>query len=90
MLTIEHNDKEYPQVKEVTAYPKVMPALVATYKPVAVSLDQFRAGTAIPAWVPWTWCAALKKMVSPAERIATCREIADDCGTPKGGMPVPF
>lgn len=101
LLNVLHNDKGYPRVEAVAGYPDGLPAPTATLAPTAVSLEEFEAGKAIPEWVPWLYSRSLEKMVSPADHVRNCKEIAGE-GPPrsapatepaeagKAGDPIPF
>lgn len=55
LLNIKHSDKGYPRVDGVTAVPKGLPCPPATRKPFALTLDEYRAGTKVPEWIPWLY-----------------------------------
>lgn len=60
----------YPRIEGVAAVPKGFPLPTATYKPVAISLDEFKTNPGIiPEWVPWHYGNPL------AEHIKACKEI---------------
>lgn len=60
----------YPKVDGVAGVPAGLPFPEAQRKPVAMTLDQFRAGEKIPEWVPWLYGRPLE------EKIKECKELA--------------
>lgn len=69
LLNVVENKAGYPKVDGMSMLPKGMAAPVPTYPLTAVSLDEFRAGTAIPEWCPWLYGSEL------ADHIRACKEI---------------
>jgi hypothetical protein len=80
LLNVIHNEKGYPRVKDVTGYPEGLPEPKPTLAPFACSLDEFRAGKEIPAWVPWSWLRSVEppSMRPISEHVALCKELAGD------------
>jgi hypothetical protein len=77
------DNKGYPKVDGMSALPKAMSAPAPTYKPTAVSLDEFRGGTPIPEWCPWLYGSQL------ADHIRACEEIGGTKPEPKKGSAKP-
>ncbi len=67
----------YPKVDGVAAVPKGIPVPKSSYAPVAVTLSEFKAGTAIPDWCPWLYGNEL------AEHIKASRELGGAKPRPK-------
>jgi hypothetical protein len=80
MLSVIEKNK-YPKVDGMAALPKGMPPPAPTYTPVAVSLDEFRAGAVLPEWVPWLYGSPLE------DHIKACREIGGAKPAPRKGAP---
>lgn len=72
LIGVVANAKGYPRVETVSAVPKGLPFPDPQHKPVVITLDEIKAGTPIPDWVPWLYGEKL------ADVIARCREIAGD------------
>lgn len=79
ILNVQHaGAKGYPKVAGVGGVPEGLPTVPGLLAPFVCSLDEFKAGKAIPEWVPWAWCDALGAMASISEHIKFCKEIAGD------------
>lgn len=71
--------KGYPKVEGVAALTKNVTVPAPTYKPTAVSLDEFRAGGWLPEWCPWLYGNEL------ADHIRASREMGGSKPVPKKG-----
>lgn len=70
---------DYPKVDGVAGVPAAFLASCPKpgYKPVAISLDEFKEGATIPDWCPWLYGSEL------SEHIKACREIGGSKPRPK-------
>ncbi len=88
----------YPKIEGVAALPKGMPAPAPGYKPVAVGLEEFRAGgVSIPEWVPYLYGSPLADHIKASREIGEPKPVAkkkDDAAPKtadaKSGDPIPF
>lgn len=70
----------YPKIDGLSAVPKGMPIGAPGYKPVAVSLDEFRANpAAVPAWVPYHFGKPI------GDHVRECREMGGTAPAPQSG-----
>ncbi len=83
MINVLHKqsgDRTYANIAGVTAFPhELIPVPpVPTAEPFAYYLSDFQAGKPLPDWLPWQFSKALGRRVSPADLLATCKEVAGD------------
>jgi hypothetical protein len=69
LLNILHSDKGYAKVEGVAAIPDGFTVPSPQNAPVIISLDEFKAGTPIPAWVPYLFGEPL------GDHIRRCKEL---------------
>lgn len=88
MINVLHKqsgDKTYANIAGVTGFPyELLPTPPApTVTPFGYYLTDYQAGKPLPEWLPWQYSKALGKRVSPAEMLATCKEVAGDGSKPR-------
>jgi hypothetical protein len=69
LLNVLHTEKGYARVEGVAAIPDGFTVPPAQNKPVIITLDEFRAGTPIPEWVPYLFGEPL------GDHIRRCKEM---------------
>ena len=83
LLNVVLSQSGYPRVEGVAGLPAGLPVPTPSYKPVAVSLEEFKAGTEIPEWVPWHFGNPL------SDHVRACKEIGGPKPERNGGSGQP-
>lgn len=54
---------DFPKIDSLGALPKGMPVPTPTYPPTLIGLDDFRAGTPVPEWVPYLYAESIPDVI---------------------------
>jgi len=84
-LSVIANKKGYPVVNGMAALPKGIPVPPPTYKPVAISLDEYRAGAKIPEWCPWLYGSPLEEWIKACQQLGGARPQPRKSNDPQSG-----
>ncbi len=83
---------DYTKVGTVAAVPKGVPIPKPTYTPVALTLDEFKAGKPLPEWVPWLYGNPLEDHIRASQEMGGAkpkpRKKADAPAGQFAGLPV--
>lgn len=85
LLNVLHSEKGYAKVEGVGSVPDGLTVPPPQNKPVIISLDEFKAGTPIPEWVPYLFGEPL------SDHIRRCKELTsgDHQAAPPPASPPP-
>lgn len=72
---------DFPKIEGLGSVPTGLPVPPPQYKPMTMTLDEFRKGAPIPDWVPWIFGEKL------ADRINRCQEISGKGPSAPNGQP---
>lgn len=86
LLNVIHKNG-YPKIDSLSSLPKGMPTPVSTITPVALTLDEIKAGATIPAWVPWSYGEPISEIVKRCEEWKDGGGQAPKQATPKAAAP---